>query len=180
MSATCLRCPVCSRTTGPDRPQRRRRPRDGADALGNAAATQIRRATRDQHPQHVVTALARVAEAEKLVPGASQQFRRIRTGAEPGDQKKDEVWFALNDDRPLAAFAGIWTTFNGDRGTKSKPVPGPHQVYGFLTTSQNAIVKPIHPKAMPVILTTDESATSGCARRGMKRRHCSDRCRTIR
>ena len=44
----------------------------------------------------------------------------------------------------------------GDRGTKSKPVPGPHQVYGFLTTSPNAVVEPIHPKAMPVILTTDE------------------------
>jgi putative SOS response-associated peptidase YedK len=43
-----------------------------------------------------------------------------------------------------------------DRGTKSKPIPGPHLVYGFLTTSPNAIVEPIHPKAMPVILTTDE------------------------
>jgi putative SOS response-associated peptidase YedK len=32
----------------------------------------------------------------------------------------------------------------------------PHQVYGFLTTEANAAVKPIHPKAMPVILTTDE------------------------
>jgi putative SOS response-associated peptidase YedK len=56
------------------------------------------------------------------------------------------VWFALNEDRPLFAFAGIWTTFNGDRGTKSKPVPGPHQVYGFLTTSPNAVVEPIHPE----------------------------------
>jgi putative SOS response-associated peptidase YedK len=28
--------------------------------------------------------------------------------------------------------------------------------HGFLTTSPNAIVEPIHPKAMPVILTTDE------------------------
>ena len=27
---------------------------------------------------------------------------------------------------------------------------------GFLTTSPNAIVEPIHPKAMPVILTTDQ------------------------
>jgi putative SOS response-associated peptidase YedK len=66
------------------------------------------------------------------------------------------VWFALNDDRPLFAFAGIWTEFKGDRGTKSKPVPGPHLVYGFLTTAPNAVVEPIHPKAMPVILTTDE------------------------
>jgi hypothetical protein len=50
----------------------------------------------------------------------------------------------------------LWTTFNGDRGTKSKPVPGPHQVSGFLTTSPNAVVEPIHPKALPVILAADE------------------------
>src|SRR5215469_5526143 len=37
-------------------------------------------------------------------------------------------------------FAGIWTTFNGDRGTKSKPIPGSHNVYGFLTTAPNAMV----------------------------------------
>ena len=65
------------------------------------------------------------------------------------------MWFALDEARPLFAFAGSWTTFNGDRGTKSKPT-GPHQVYGFLTTEPNAVVKPIHAKAMPVILTTDE------------------------
>jgi putative SOS response-associated peptidase YedK len=29
-------------------------------------------------------------------------------------------------------------------------------VFGFLTTSPKAVVEPIHPKAMPVILTTDE------------------------
>jgi putative SOS response-associated peptidase YedK len=29
-------------------------------------------------------------------------------------------------------------------------------VYGFLTTDPNAVVAPIHPKAMPVILTTAE------------------------
>jgi putative SOS response-associated peptidase YedK len=32
----------------------------------------------------------------------------------------------------------------------------PDDVYGFLTTTPNAVVEPIHPKAMPVILTTDE------------------------
>jgi len=71
-------------------------------------------------------------------------------------KKKDVVWFALNDDRPLFAFAGIWTEYRGDRGTESKPIPGPHNVYGFLTTAPNAVVAPIHPKAMPVILTTVE------------------------
>jgi putative SOS response-associated peptidase YedK len=29
-------------------------------------------------------------------------------------------------------------------------------VHGFLTTAPNAIAEPIHPKAMPVILTTED------------------------
>jgi hypothetical protein len=62
---------------------------------------------------------------------------------------------------PLFAFAGICTTFNGDRGTKSKPITGPHQVYGFLTTEANALVKPIHPKAMPVMKMS--STLIGCS-----------------
>jgi putative SOS response-associated peptidase YedK len=40
--------------------------------------------------------------------------------------------------------------------TGLRRVPGAHNVYGFLTTEPNAVVEPIHPKAMPVILTTDE------------------------
>ena len=42
------------------------------------------------------------------------------------------------------------------RGPKSAPVDGDHELFGFLTTEANAIVAPIHPKAMPVILTTPE------------------------
>ena len=60
-------------------------------------------------------------------------MRRSRT------PKKDVVWFALNGDRPLFAFGGLWTEFRGERGTKSKPIPGPHLVYGFLTTAPNAV-----------------------------------------
>jgi putative SOS response-associated peptidase YedK len=109
-----------------------------------------------------------------LVPVNS--FAEYAPEPNPETKKKDVVWFALNDDRPLFAFAGIWTEFKGDRGTKSKPVPGPHLVYGFLTTTPNAVVEPIHPKAMPVILTTDEDGTSGCVRRGTRPRRCSGRC----
>ena len=58
-----------------------------------------------------------------LVPFNS--FAEYATEPNPETKKKDVVWFAFGDDRPLAAFAGIWTTFNGDRGTKSKPIPGP-------------------------------------------------------
>ncbi|PIP00657.1 SOS response-associated peptidase [Pleomorphomonas carboxyditropha] len=72
---------------------------------------------------------------------------------EDAKPKKIPTWFALNDDRPLFAFAGIWTTWHGTRGPKSAPIEGEHKLYGFLTTDANAEVAPIHPKAMPVILT---------------------------
>jgi putative SOS response-associated peptidase YedK len=75
------------------------------------------------------------SENRCLVPFNS--FAEYVPEANPETKKKDVVWFALNDDRPLTAFAGIWTEFKGDRGTKSKPVPGPHLVYGFLTTAPN-------------------------------------------
>jgi putative SOS response-associated peptidase YedK len=94
------------------------------------------------------------AENRCLVPANS--FAEYAPEPNPETKKKDVVWFALNDDRPLFAFGGLWTKFKGDRGIKSKPIPGPHLVYGFLTTAPNAVVEPIHPKAMPVILTTQE------------------------
>lgn len=97
-----------------------------------------------------------MAQARASLPGASLELFGIRTRAQSRHQKKDVVWFALSDERPLFAFAGLWTTYGGERGTKAKPIPGPHLVYGFLTTESNAVVKPIHPKAMPVILTSAE------------------------
>jgi putative SOS response-associated peptidase YedK len=100
----------------------------------------------------VARKLVRLSGTLSLVPANS--FAEYAPEPNPETKKKDVVWFALDDDRPLTAFAGIWT--EGDRGTKSKPVPGPHLVYGFLTTAPNAVVEPIHAKAMPVILTTDE------------------------
>jgi putative SOS response-associated peptidase YedK len=68
--------------------------------------------------------------------------------------RKTPIWFALSDDRPLFAFAGLWTNWHGVRGPKSAPVDGDHELFGFLTTEPNAIVAPVHQKAMPVILTT--------------------------
>ena len=46
------------------------------------------RAAGHQHPQHVIAALARLAEAGEPMPGAGQQLRRVRTRAEPGDEEK--------------------------------------------------------------------------------------------
>ena len=70
--------------------------------------------------------------------------------------RKTPTWFALDDRRLLAFFAGVWTTWIGTRRTNAQPIEGEHQLFGFLTTDANAAVAPIHPKAMPVILTTAE------------------------
>jgi putative SOS response-associated peptidase YedK len=70
--------------------------------------------------------------------------------------RKTPKWFALSDDRPLFAFAGLWTPWRGVRGPKSAPIDGEHELFGFVTTEASAFVAHIHPKAMPVILTTPE------------------------
>ena len=67
---------------------------------------------------------------------------------------KRQRWFALNKDEPLFAFAGIWRPWNGVRGTKRAPLDGDHLLYSFLTCEPNGIVKPVHAKAMPVILSS--------------------------
>ncbi|RUV37525.1 SOS response-associated peptidase [Mesorhizobium sp. M7A.F.Ca.MR.148.00.0.0] len=63
-------------------------------------------------------------------------------------------WFARSEERPLVFFAGLWTPWHGVR--KVKEGPRDHEVYGFMTTRPNALIAPIHEKAMPVILTTQE------------------------
>jgi putative SOS response-associated peptidase YedK len=70
--------------------------------------------------------------------------------------KKDVVWFALDKSRPLFSFAGIWTGWEGARGTKANPIGGKHLIYAFLTCESNSVVAPVHAKAMPVILTTPD------------------------
>jgi len=64
------------------------------------------------------------------------------------------MWFALDDARPLAFFAGVWTTHSCVR--KLSTGWEDCEVYGFLTTEANAEVAAYHSKAMPVILTTPE------------------------
>jgi putative SOS response-associated peptidase YedK len=53
----------------------------------------------------------------------------VTSFSEPTDKpnasgKKDWIWFALSEERPLFAFAGIWCTWHGVRGTKKNPVEG--------------------------------------------------------
>jgi putative SOS response-associated peptidase YedK len=58
-------------------------------------------------------------------------------------------WFALDELRPLFAFAGIWRPWTGMRKKEERE----HLLFSFLTTDSNDAVRPIHAKAMPVMLT---------------------------
>lgn len=75
---------------------------------------------------------------------------------DPKTGKKIWTWFALSDERPLFVFAGLWCLWHGLRGSKAHPVEGEHALFAFLTTTANDIVKPVHAKAMPVVLTTPD------------------------
>ena len=65
--------------------------------------------------------------------------------------KKEPVWFAMDESRPLVFFAGLWTEWTSVRKVKDGETTD--QLYGFLTCQPNEVVGEIHPKAMPVILT---------------------------
>jgi len=86
------------------------------------------------------------AEHRCLVPMTS--FSEYDTAA---GKPAVPVWFALDDSRPLAFFAGIWTRWTSVR--KLKEGETTNDLFGFLTTEANGVAAPIHPKAMPVILT---------------------------
>ncbi len=63
-------------------------------------------------------------------------------------------WFAPPD-RSVLFFAGICGEWYGDYGSKKEPSIGTHRVFSFLTTEANALVRPVHAKAMPVVLRSD-------------------------
>lgn len=69
--------------------------------------------------------------------------------AEGGD-----IWFAFDESRPLACFAGIWANWRSVRKVKEGETT--NNLFAFLTTEPNEEVGGIHPKAMPVILRTSD------------------------
>jgi putative SOS response-associated peptidase YedK len=70
--------------------------------------------------------------------------------------KKVIRWFAPRE-RGVAYFAGIWREWTGDYGSKKEPNVGTHLLFSFLTTAANDLVRPIHAKAMPVVLLSREA-----------------------
>jgi putative SOS response-associated peptidase YedK len=85
----------------------------------------------------------------------------VTSFAEPDPASKQDggstpnAWFARDESKPLMFFAGVhvpqWQSVR-----KVKDGLTTDDLYGFLTTDPNDIVKPIHPKAMPVLLLTQE------------------------
>ena len=91
-------------------------PRNDADAMGHAPpprtggppVTNVRN-TSSPHWRGWLK-----PENRCLVPANS--FAEYAPEPNPETKKKDVVWFALNDDRPLFAFAGIWTRHEVEAG----------------------------------------------------------------
>ncbi len=105
------------------------------------------------HHRHSISTMCNLY-AMTSTQQAIREFTRATREWEDTKPRKTPTWFALSEDRPLFCFAGIWTNWTGTRGTKADSVTGEHRLFGFLTTEPNAEVRPIHPKAMPVILKT--------------------------
>lgn len=88
-------------------------------------------------------------ESRCLVPFTSfSENEALPDGTHP------PVWFALDETRPLAFFAGIWTRWTSVRKVKEGETT--NDIFAFLTTDANKEVGAVHPKAMPVILTTQD------------------------
>ncbi|MGO6966604.1 SOS response-associated peptidase family protein [Rhizobium leguminosarum] len=85
----------------------------------------------------------------------------VTSFAEPDPASKQDggstpnAWFARDESKPLMFFAGVhvpqWQSVR-----KVKDGLTTDDLYGFLTTDPNDIVKPVHGKAMPVLLLTKE------------------------
>lgn len=64
-------------------------------------------------------------------------------------------WFARDETCPLMFFAGIWVP-QWKSVRKIRDGMEVIDLFAFLTTDPNGIVEPIHPKAMPAILSTSD------------------------
>jgi putative SOS response-associated peptidase YedK len=95
-----------------------------------------------------------VAENRCLVP-----FTSFSENETLPDATKPPVWFALSHERPLAFFAGVWVP-QWKSVRKVTEGETTNDLFAFFTTEPNREMGAIHPKAMPVILTTaDEYET---------------------
>lgn len=85
----------------------------------------------------------------------------VTSFAEPDPANKPEggrtpnAWFARDETRPLMFFAGIWVP-QWESVRKVREGLTTNDLFAFLTTEPNAVVSPVHQKAMPVLLTEQD------------------------
>ena len=70
------------------------------------------------------------------------------------DGSSGNAWFALDESEPVTCFAGLRSSWHGTRRKDEGPME--HELFAFFTSRPNDVVGAIHPKAMPVILRTEE------------------------
>jgi hypothetical protein len=99
----------------------------------------------------VIQAMARqTARSSASFAGFEEQF-----GARVHRRSLDvRITLATRSQNRCACFAGIWTNWTSVRRVKEGETT--NDLYAFLTTEPNAEVGAIHPKAMPVILTSPD------------------------
>jgi SOS response associated peptidase (SRAP) len=124
--------------------------------VGNAIAHlcvegQEFRSWRNKCPQRQIAPLATLARDPESLRRTVHKL--LREQALP-DGTRPPVWFAFDEARPLAFFAGTWTRWTSVRRVKEGETT--NDLFAFLTTEPNKVVGAIHPKAMPVILATRE------------------------
>lgn len=90
-------------------------------------------------------------ESRCLVPATA--FSEYSPVPNPVTGRRDPIWFALDGTQPLFFFAGVWTRWTSVRKVREGEVT--IDIFAFLTCEPNGVVAPIHPKAMPVILTSE-------------------------
>ena len=79
--------------------------------------------------------------------------------AEWNREKERNSWFEIGCEAPM--FAGVWRPWTGERlkdvgKARRQRREDDWKLYAFLTTEPNSVVAPVHPRAMPVILTEPE------------------------
>jgi putative SOS response-associated peptidase YedK len=85
-----------------------------------------------------------------IVPFTSFSEYQVVKGQPP-----KTVWFAPTGPQKTLFFAGIWTNWTSVR--KLKEGETTNDLFAFLTVEPNGLIATIHPKAMPVILRSEEA-----------------------
>ena len=91
--------------------------------------------------------------------------------------KKTPTCFALADDRPLFAFAGIWTTWRGVHGPKTTLSRASTSFTAFSPPQRTASLVRCTRKLCRCFSPRPTIGTCGSVHLGARRQRCSGRCR---